>query len=70
MVSVATACDGVFLVIAGLKGVTCQVPVFAVTGGQIVSGLKTAALSGAGLLIAATIAALAVHPGSKPDKTS
>jgi DHA2 family methylenomycin A resistance protein-like MFS transporter len=41
-----------------------------VTGGQIVSGLKTAALSGAGLLIVATIAALAVHPGSKSDKAS
>jgi DHA2 family methylenomycin A resistance protein-like MFS transporter len=41
-----------------------------VTGSQIVSGLKTAAISAAGLLILATIAGLAVHPGSKPDKTS
>jgi MFS transporter, DHA2 family, methylenomycin A resistance protein len=37
-----------------------------VTGAQIVSGLKTAALSGTALLIVATISALAVHPGSKP----
>ncbi len=41
-----------------------------VTGSQIISGLKTAASSAAGLLIVATIAALAVHPGSKQDKTS
>jgi MFS transporter, DHA2 family, methylenomycin A resistance protein len=41
-----------------------------VTAGQIVSGLKIAALSAAGLLIIATIVALAVRPGSKPDKTS
>ena len=37
---------------------------------QIISGLRTAAFSAAGLLAVAAIAALAVHPGSKPDKTS
>jgi MFS transporter, DHA2 family, methylenomycin A resistance protein len=41
-----------------------------VAGGQIVSGLKIAALSAVGLLLVATIVALAVHPGSKPDKAS
>jgi MFS transporter, DHA2 family, methylenomycin A resistance protein len=41
-----------------------------VAGNQIISGLKTAAFSAASLLIVAMIAALAVHPGSKPDQTS